>query len=65
MTKKTLSVKCETNFSEELNAFEFPRDEVEVVSPKLPTKREMLVHKIETGVCRYKIKTDVKNMQLK
>ena len=59
MTEK---VKREENFSEELNAFEFPRDEVVVVSPKLPTKREILVHKIETGVCRYKIKTDVKNI---
>ena len=62
MNKDMLLSRPESSFSEELNSFTFHRDEVEIVNPKLPTKREILVHKIETGVCKYKIKTDVKNI---
>ena len=62
MNKDMLFSRPESSFSEELNSFTFHRDEVEIVSPKLPTKKELLVQNIETGICKFKIITDVENI---
>ena len=62
MNKDMLFSRPESSFSEELNSFTFHRDEVEIVSPKLPTKKELLVQNIEIGICKFKIITDVRNI---